>query len=126
MLEVFLVFIVITMALALCLHHNCMKRSIREFSYQDRWTVRKAAEQSIIASNTINPVIALVEIVKAVEMIEGLHDRHGMVKASSLTSIDTCEMLNVLQVQKSQIIRDLIVSKHDLDVNNSLSGTGGF
>lgn len=111
MLEIFMVVMVVMLVVALCLHHHSMKKKLDETEEQDSSGIRKAAEYSIMASNTVNPVIALVEVTKAVQIITSLHERYGAEATQNITKINTIDMLHVLQDQKDRILRDVI--KHN-------------
>lgn len=108
MIEVILVLISVVIVCGLCLHHQAMKRRLRVTVEQDRDLVRKSAESSIMASNTVNPIIALTEVTKAVQIVEGLHGRYGPDVASEISGIDTRDLLMVVQNQKDRILQDVM------------------
>lgn len=110
MLEVFIILIIIILIVGLCLHHHSMKKQINTAGDEDSDLVKKSAEASIIAANTMNPIVSLVEITKAVQMIECLHSRYGPDKASDITKVNTRDLLNVLQNQKDKIMQDITKS----------------
>jgi ABC-type bacteriocin/lantibiotic exporter with double-glycine peptidase domain len=108
MLEICLVIFVIVLIVALCLHHYSLKKKLTKTTQLDRHIIRTSAEHSIMASNTVNPITALTEVTKAVQIIESLHNRYGEDMASELSQIDTRDMLDVLQNQKERIIQDVM------------------
>lgn len=114
MLELVLILIVVIILVGLCLHHNSMKIKLNETAQLDSSLVRKAAEHSIMASNTVNPIFAMVEVTKAVQILECLHDRYGVNIASELTKVDTKAMLEVIQNQKERITQDVMVTNPNL------------
>jgi hypothetical protein len=126
MLEVFLVLVVIILVIGLCLHHYSMKKKLAKTTEQDCAFVRASAEHSIMASNTVNPVIALTEVTKAVQIIECLHDRYGPETSSDITNIDTVEMLNVLQNQKERVLQDVMQQNPNFLPNHPLNQEAGF
>lgn len=107
--ELCLIFVVTTVLACLCLHHHRTQRKLIDTSYHDEQIVREAAELSITASNTINPILALVAATRAVQLLESLHVRYGPDLASELTFVDTHDMLAVLQDQKDRILQDVMV-----------------
>lgn len=108
MLELILVIMVTILVTGLCLHHNTMTKQLKQTTEQDGRLIRRAAEHSIMASNTVNAIIALTEVTKAVQIIETLHDRYGPETASQVGRIDTQELLEVLQDQKDRVSRDVM------------------
>lgn len=126
MLEIFLVLVVFILVIGLCLHHQSMKKKLITSTKQDRVSIRKSAEHSIMASNTVNPVIALTEVVKAVQIIESLHDRYGPDALSDISKIDTVEMLRVIQDQKERILQDVISHNHNFLPPHPLNEEAGY
>jgi len=70
--------------------------------------VRYAAENSIHASSTTNPIIALMEVTKAVQLIEALHWRYGPEIATEMAKTDTQDILQIVQDQKERILQDIV------------------
>ena len=84
-----------------------MKLKLEKNNSQDCNLIRKSAEHSIMASNTVNPIIALVEVTRGVQILESLHNRYGPTPTNEITNVDTIEMLNILQDQKNRILEDV-------------------
>mgnify|MGYP006168069157 CR=1 FL=1 len=126
MIEIFLILVSLIMVMGLCLHHYSMKTKADISSVEDCVSVRTAAEHSIMASNTMNPVLALVEVSKAVQIITTLHDRYGPEIASNTTKVDTREMLEVMTEQQKRIIKDILETNPSLMPHHPLSAHAGF
>lgn len=126
MLEIFLVLIVIILVLGLCLHHHSMKKKLDATAEHEISFIRKAAESSIMASNTVNPIIALVEVTKSVEIIEFLHQRHGPERATEICKVDTKSMLMILKDQKERILQDVMAQTPKFLPQHPLVEEGGF
>ena len=126
MLEIFLVLVVIILVIGLCLHHYSMKKKFVKTTEQDCASVRKAAEHSIMASNTVNPIIALTEVTKAVQIIESLHERYGPEIASDISKINTREMLGVIQNQKERVLQDVMKQNPNFLPPHPLNEEAGF
>jgi hypothetical protein len=126
MLEIFLVLIVIILVVGLCLHHHSMKKKLRKHSDQEVDLVRKAAEHSIMASNSVNPILSLISATKAVQILESLHERHGPELASDLTKVDTREMLAVVTNQKERITKDVMHQLPEMMPQHPLAAHAGF
>ena len=108
MLQVLILIIFVVICVCICLHHHNMKQWNVKTRNKDSEFIRIAAESSIIASNTINPIIALVEVTKAVQIVECLHHRYGPDICSRITQVDTQDLLNVLHDQKTRILQDIM------------------
>jgi hypothetical protein len=126
MLDIFLVLVVLIATLGLCLHHHTMKKKLNHSIGQDIGLVRAAAEHSIMASNTVNPILALCEVTRAVQIMEDLHGRYGPDLASDLTSVDTREVLQVLLAQKKLIIADIYSLNPNMAPEHPLSQLAGY
>jgi len=100
--------ITVILVLGLCLHHFSMTGKLAHATVHDKTSVRQAAEYSIAASNTVNPILALTEITKAVQLMESLHGRYGAELASSLCSVDTEHMMTILLDQYTRILQDVM------------------
>ena len=127
MLQFLLFFIVFVIISGMCIHHHTMNKMIKDMSYKDIQSVRTAAEHSIMASNTVNPIIALVEVVSAVERMEILHERYGPSQASTITGTQTVEILDVLIKQKDKILQDVMkVNTQYVPQKHPLSTYAGY
>lgn len=110
MWELLLVVVVALLTISLCFYNFQLKLQIQSSTDNDAILLRQAAERSITASNTINPLIALLEISKSVQIVEGINQRYGAVITNDLFMIDTLHLLRILQDQKSKIIQDFTKS----------------
>ena len=108
MLLVVLFFLIVIVATGLCSQHYNMRNRLLKSTERDVAIVKRAAEHSINASNTVNPVIALTEVVRATQIVESLHLRHGPELASENTGVNTIELLDALENQKEKIMTDVL------------------
>lgn len=126
MLEVLSIFVVVILVIGLCLHHHSLKKQLHCYTAEEAAFVRTAAEHSIMASNTINPVLALMEVTRAVQILESLQQRHGAESLTELTKIDSNRMLRILRNQKERIIQDVIHHTPEFLPSHPLTKEAGF
>ena len=108
MFEVISIFLISVFIIGICLHNHSLNNMVNNISKKVVLQVRRSAESSIMASNTVNPIISLVEVVKSVEKIESLHQRYGPYETDKITKVNTTELLNVLLQQKDRILQDVM------------------
>ncbi len=108
MLETTMSIVSFFIIICLCLNHYNTKKKLYVIGNEERKKLKLAAELSIAASATINPILALVDVTKAVHTMEMLHTRYGHSYLSSITNINTEEMNTVLEDQKERIIQDVL------------------
>jgi hypothetical protein len=126
MLDVFLVLIVLIIIICGCLTHRSTRSKLYNLSSIEAELVRRAAEHSIMASNTINPMIALVEATRAVEVIEVLHYRFGNKALSELVESNTAKMLDILVSQRNKILMDVLEQNPGYDQSHPLNEHARF
>lgn len=126
MLELVLVLIVVFILIAIFTHHYSMKKLLVKTKKRDCELIRLAAESSIIASNTVNPMLALIEIVKAVQMIDSLHHRYGPHICYDITGVDTQELFQILQDQRDSILQDITNEYPILKTTHPLCTHAGY
>ena len=102
------------------------QRQMRVAQNIDRSVIRIAAQSSINASNTMNPILALQEVDKAIAYIEMLHTRWGVDKSLLLTNVDTVKMLTMLHTQQSAIIKKIDMKWPMYKVEHPLGGSAGY
>lgn len=76
-------------------------------SHCEQNELRVAAEKAIQAACTTNPLVALIECTRAIQMIESLHARHGTGTLFDTTGVDSTKLEQVLIEQKRRIMDDL-------------------
>lgn len=108
MFQLLLGLIIIIIVISVALQHNNNKRMILNTKKVDIDILKNAAQRSIAASNTVNPILALVDVSKGIQSIEDLHIRYGQTNASDFCKFDTVEMLDILKQQQERIIQDII------------------
>ena len=102
MLNTLLFFIVFILAISICLHHYSMSVQIHKTSENTVQLIRQAAEHSIMASNTVNPILSLVESSRAVQIIDTLHREYGVAIIDEKSKVKTDELLSILKCQKNR------------------------
>lgn len=107
MFEFVLIVLVVLLLLSLMLYHQQTQDKLCKLGRHDSDAVRVAAECSLLASNSVSPVIALQESTKAVHTLELLLRRFGPEGARAVTGIDVQDMLDTLQTQKEHILQSL-------------------
>jgi hypothetical protein len=79
-----------------------------------------------MASNTICPLLAVLEASKCVTILEIINGKYGSVITSDIFLVDTQQMLSVVQQQKNLIIKDLTSSYPDLLPEHPLTSHAGY
>ena len=129
-LDMIVVLVTLFMVGVLCMHHHNMKALSDKTTDCECDVIRRAAEHSIMASNTVNPILSLVEVTKSVQMIESLHLKYGPETIDRVCAIDTSEMLVILQNQKTRITQDVMrrvpafIPPHPLNIHAGVVGIG--
>ena len=126
MWEVLLIVVVVMVFGSLCWINFNLKKRLYMATEHDADLLRQAAEHSIMASNTINPLIALLEVCKSVQILEVINGRYGSILTGDYFMTDTQNVLTVLQSQKSKIIQDLIRACPNLLPVHPLTVQAGF
>ena len=126
MFEIILFCAALFFAVSVCIHHYQLKKEINKSSEYIGDEIHKAAEHSIMASNTINPIISLVEVTRAVQIIESVHEKFGYNKSSKTANTDTEEMLRILREQKDKILQDVVDRNPEFMPVHPLSAEAGF
>jgi hypothetical protein len=118
MIEIFLILGIVILVVALCLHHHSMSKRTENNRKRESHLLEKAAEYSVSASNTVSPLLALVGVVRAVQILESVHARYGTETASDIVGTDTEEMLEILKKQKKSIVNDICKSQPGLNIQH--------
>lgn len=108
MLQVVVSLVVLIVSISVILNFNNSKKQILMVRKQDIEILKQCAHKSIAASNTVDPITALVDVSKAIQSIENLHTRYGPSNANQLNSFDTVEMLEILQIQHQNILNNIM------------------
>lgn len=107
MLETLFVLLLTILILGICLHHYTMKNTVSNTLEVDVDSIKRAAEHALVATHSMSPVVALVEVVKCIQIIESLHDRYGYSVLRKITQIDTQQLLRSVREQKTKIIQNI-------------------
>ena len=107
-LDAIVIIVTLFLVAALCIHHHSMRVITDKTADSECSIIQRAAEHSIMASNTVNPILSLVEVTKAVQLIESIHMKYGPDTIDRACDVDTSEMLDILQNQKNRITQDVM------------------
>lgn len=104
------------------MHHWNSQRTIKSMMDRDIEEIRRCAEESVIASTTVSPVLSLVHNTTAIAGIRALQARHGAQSISDISEIDTKDMLDRLQEQHRAILSNIKEYYHLLIPAHPLAG----
>ena len=107
MLDIVACLIVSVLLFAICIHHHEMKKKVTLLCDKDMYLIKKAAEYSIEASNSVNPIIALTQATRSVQILEVLHTRYGQNIILESSKTNTQNMLRTVRKQLEKIKQDL-------------------
>ncbi len=107
MIETLFVLLLTILILGICLHHYTMKNTVANTMEVDIDSIKRAAEHALVATHSMSPVVALIEVVKCIQIVESLHDRYGYSAIRKITQVDTQELLRSVREQKNRIIRSI-------------------
>lgn len=97
---------------------HTMKQQWQEASHIDTRLAREAAEHSVMASELHNPMLALMEAVKACRTTEILLRRYGSRKSQEVTEVNVQEMRDTYEKQVENIMDDIMDHFPDMFVKN--------
>ena len=126
MLVAILVLVVVLIVIGICYRDYTIKKQQSTVVNYDRGLVRKAAEYSIDASNTTNPLEAMSKINCAIQIIESLHYRYGPDAAAARVSENTEALLRSFFSQKDSIHREISRVYDDIVPAHPLNRVVGF
>jgi hypothetical protein len=106
-------------------NHN-MKLKWEEATNTDVRLVREAAEHSVRASNTLNPIIALSESVAAHRTLEMLIRRYGVQRANEICGLDAGDLMKTMSLQRDHILQDITTTYPDMLPKGDLKGYAGY
>ena len=123
-LGIVLVFVVLS--ISLCLAHNDRCKIIRLHESTYGQLLEEAANRSITASKTVNPAMALIEVTRALQLIEVVHSMQGQEHLSYITGVDSARIRNTIRAQRTKITRDLLETFPDWSPSHPMQDTGGL
>ena len=126
MFDVFIALTFVLMVVGLCLHHHTMSRDTTDYTTMISSNLKIAAEKSVVASNSVHPIIALVETTSAVATLEELQRQHGPDLIKDCSGIDVVDMLKVISDQKKRILRDVMDQNKNLQRPHPLNDIVGY
>lgn len=127
MFEFILILFVVILVVAICLHHNTMKQKLADKTVYDAITVRKASDNSLNASNTQSPILALIDCAKAVGFLETLTDgRYTQDELKDLFKTDIMEAKCIIEDQLDRIKSSVISERPEWYPSHPLAESSGF
>lgn len=126
MFEILVFVIILILVIGLCLHHHNMTKQVRQHAERESRLVRQAAEASLNASNTYNPIMALKDSTKAVAIMESMHERLGVERSDALCDLDTDDLLSVLKRQQTNIVQDVMRMNPTFKPKHPLNKEAGY
>lgn len=94
--------------LALCTSHWNTSRKLIDKRSVLQTQIRRASEHSVSASNTVNPVLALIDVLKAQQTIYVLQSVYGKGELYALTCMDTARMQEIIEQQRIKVTQDIL------------------
>ena len=125
-MEVFLALATLVAMVCLVVHLYVLNQRWNAISREEHEAVRRAAELSISASNTVSPIIALVDVSGAVQIMEFLHRRYGHPMLSSICGVDTLKVLRRMKNQKLRIVQDIATMCPEIKPSHPLTNLAGY
>lgn len=116
MLVFILMTLVVVVAITLCLYNYSLHRRLKRSHSHDLEFIRKAAEHSMTAGNSLNPIIALIEVIKGIQLLEILHSMYSLDEIYAISGVKSDEMLETLVQQKRKILKDLNNNSENLHI----------
>ena len=107
MIEILAILFVLAIVVSILVRDYYMKQMLRDTTVIDKSLIRKAAEYSINASNTVSPLESLTYVTKAIEIITCMHSRYGIRETNARVELDTTMLLQTCTEQKDDITRDI-------------------
>jgi heme/copper-type cytochrome/quinol oxidase subunit 2 len=121
-----LICILVVCVLALCTSHWKISERNRTHTLALQRQIRNAADMSISASNTINPIISLIDIIRAFQTIDVLHSIYGKDNLYSMTNMDTGRMYDIIDQQKIKVTGDVMKAFPKFMPNHPLLNDAGI
>ena len=106
-LTYYFLFLLVIIVVYICLQNAKMKKSEKGCTMSDVEQVKKAAKCSLLAANTVSPLLALIDVLKAETYLTLLVEKHGSVNISKFP-VDVVDFLDFVRQQKELIIRDVM------------------
>lgn len=100
--------IILVCVLAVCTSHYNMYCQLKVKRNLFQSQIRGAAELSVAASNTVNPVLALIDVLKAQQTIYVLQSIYGKNDLKNLTHMDTERMQEIIEQQRIRVTQDIL------------------
>ena len=70
--------------------------------------IEEATHHSITASKTVNPILALVSVTKAAQIMDTVQSMQGQLHLSYITGLNTADIRNIIRNQRVLIIKDIL------------------
>ena len=118
------IFLILCVSLSLAHNDRVKIICLHESTYTQ--LLEEAAMRSITASKTVNPAMALIEVTRALQLIEVLHSMQGQQHLSYITGVDSAKMRNTIRQQRAKITRDLLETFPDWSPSHPMQDIGGM
>ena len=90
-----------------CFQYYHLQKQLVQVASEEKRCVQRAGEHSITASSTNRPLLSLMEVTRAVTIVEELHRRAGTHELDERTGVDTRSFLDELVRQQHSVVRDI-------------------
>ena len=124
MYRIFVFIFFITVSIYLLLNYYRLKKITNTYRLLHARFLRQAADFSISASNNVNPILALVESVKAEELYTAIESIYGLHYNNPLY-IDLSTIGRTVGEQKKKILNDVLEMYKSYHEENPLSYISG-
>ena len=92
----------------LCMSHYNINQELLQKTLPIQRQVRDAAMLAVSAGNTINPVLALIDSVKASQTLDVLTSMHTAKEINMVCNTDVDRIIEIVYEQKIQITNDVM------------------
>ena len=106
MWQLFVFIVIVCVTSGICVCQTASTRQLHCLKATYTGMLREAAEHSIAASNNINPILALIEISRAAELMRVIVGVHGI--EGRFLGVDLPTMSDVIATQKAKILADVL------------------
>ena len=121
--------ILLIAVVALCFNHYQLSRNALNRQHTLQTIIRQAADSSIKASTTINPILALIDITQAARTMDVIHLIYSPEQLYGTCNMDTEHMAEIIHNQRVRITNDVMkafpnfVPEHPLINESALTPT---
>ena len=107
----FLMYLCVALMCAwICFHHYHMYQSFSGMVENEHRIIHRVKRHSQVASSTNRPLTSLIEVTRALTLLEMLQERVGEPELNQRLKTNTTEMHRVLVTQQQTVVRDVGVA----------------